>query len=349
MAADRQTAPPALVERPHRRRRHVAGLALRAVVVVVAVGLAAIPFVVLIATAVGSSVDPTTALQSAVPLFPPRPVPSSQTDPVGNRPCTSRYYPGIVLAIHSADLDGGAVTLHVSICLKKAEARQLLSAHSLAGPPTLSVIGLESNLVVLLQPLAKATLANGPALTPVGSVTVPLDGYPRMYPLDRYAAGIQVSANNDACAFGGLSPTVRADPGVSGLDWSSATPSVISVPAETEVRGQAPVCNGGILQLALEAHRPTGTKLFVLCLIGIPLLLIGLLALRLTEGTPRSVDGLVGVTAIMLAILPIRTVLVPGSISALTLVDFALASEMALLATGAVIWFVWPRRGGRPG
>lgn len=82
--------------------------------------------------------------------------------------------------------------------------------------------------------------------------------------------------------------------------------------------------------------------LFVVCLIGIPLLLIGLLGLRLSAGTQRSTDGLVGVIAITLAILPIRAVLVPGDMSSLMLVDFALAGEMAALAFGTVVWLFWP-------
>ncbi len=87
----------------------------------------------------------------------------------------------------------------------------------------------------------------------------------------------------------------------------------------------------------------------MLSLIGIPLLLIALLATRLAEGTQRSIDGLVGVIAIMLAILPIRAVLVPGEITSLTLVDFALACEMGLLAFGTMLWFLGLRPGSSGG
>ncbi len=45
----------------------------------------------------------------------------------------------------------------------------------------------------------------------------------------------------------------------------------------------------------------------------------------------------------MLAILPIRAVLVPGDISSHTLVDFAAEDEMAALAFGTVVCLFWPR------
>jgi hypothetical protein len=72
------------------------------------------------------------------------------------------------------------------------------------------------------------------------------------------------------------------------------------------------------------------------------------MAVRLWRTPARSVEGLVGVTAIMFAILPIRSVLVPSEIGSLTLVDFALASEMAGLAAGTALVYLWPRRGQEP-
>ncbi len=73
-----------------------------------------------------------------------------------------------------------------------------------------------------------------------------------------------------------------------------------------------------------------------------------LLAVRLSVAPPRSVEGLAAIAAVMLAILPIRSVLVPANISSLTLVDFVLASEMATLAAGAALVSLWPGINVRP-
>lgn len=335
------------------RQRLIAVLALRVAVVVIAVALAAIPFVVLFETVFDNSV-PAAASLLQVPTAPPQPVSSSQSNAALTLSCTHSSETIVVVTLHALDVDDGSVTAHVSICLGTSVARQILHQGAIPGqgPSTLTISGLESNLVVPLVPLARGMLnADTGALAPVGSVTLALEGYPRAYPLDRYVTEVTVEVN-ESCSIDSAFPTVFVDPGASSLDWTVSSPRAFTGTSEVEERtpkGTVVFCGGSVGDIVLQARRPLSTKLFVLCLVGIPLLLIGLLALRLTEGTPRSVDGLVGVTAIMLAILPIRTVLVPGDISTLTLVDFALASEMALLATGTVVWFVWPRRAGRPG
>ena len=160
------------------------------------------------------------------------------------------------------------------------------------------------------------------------------------------------------CDVGIPTTYIVTDPAVSNFNW------VVGVPPLGEMPGPArqsvtvspsgkkvvqPECGSVVDALTVHASRPATTKLLVLCLVLVPLLLLALLGIRLAEGAPRSIDGLVGVTAIMLAILPIRSVLVPADISSLTIVDFALASEMTLLAVGTVAWFLWPGRGGRSG
>jgi hypothetical protein len=48
-------------------------------------------------------------------------------------------------------------------------------------------------------------------------------------------------------------------------------------------------------------------------------------------------DSVTGVAAVLLAILPIRLVLVPAEVSELTLIDYLLGFEMALLASLAAL------------
>jgi hypothetical protein len=61
----------------------------------------------------------------------------------------------------------------------------------------------------------------------------------------------------------------------------------------------------------------------------------------MVKDPPRSPEVIVGVAAILLAILPIRAVLVPSDITVLTLVDLALACEIAALAAGTALAYLW--------
>jgi hypothetical protein len=77
------------------------------------------------------------------------------------------------------------------------------------------------------------------------------------------------------------------------------------------------------------------------------LLVIVLFKRREEEGRRLGPEVLAGVAAVLLAILPIRQVLVPSSISVLTFVDYMLGLEMALLAAIACV-VVWHRLRERP-
>jgi hypothetical protein len=86
--------------------------------------------------------------------------------------------------------------------------------------------------------------------------------------------------------------------------------------------------------------RPTSTWLFVGIVGSIPLLLAGLLfhAMRSREGIgPLGPEALTGFAAALLAVLPIRLVLVPAAIADLTLFDYYLGFEMTVLAGIAII------------
>jgi len=344
--------------RPARAGRSAAVLVLRSLVIIVALALAAIPVVVLVATAVGTPIESADRLLGFDTPLSQTAVQSSQTEAATAATC-GRNDMRLVLVIHQVDVDAGTVLANAWMCLGSNDAKGIFAPGDVTGPspPTVDIAGLSSTFAISLRALNRteqltAALNHTPgAMVPVGSVTLPLDGSPRAYPLDHYGSPINISETG-YCAVGPLPTTIVADPGAASLDWVTAQPEyVLTPPADaTRTRSRSGkttttfICGGTVDSIALEAHRPLTTKLFVLCLIGIPLLLLGLLSMRLSEGTPRSIDGLVGVIAIMLAILPIRTVLVPGDITSLTLVDFALATEMALLATGTVWWFLLPRR-----
>jgi hypothetical protein len=94
--------------------------------------------------------------------------------------------------------------------------------------------------------------------------------------------------------------------------------------------------------LTVAVARPARTELYVVAVALIPLV-FALLLLAVFLRRPRKdagPEGIVGVAAVLLAILPIRLVLVPSEISGLTLVDYGLGVEMAILAALAcfVVW-----------
>jgi hypothetical protein len=320
----------------------VGGLVLRVVALIGATALATIPIIVMVETLNSSPVQ-----GKPSGYLPFSSVPSSQTSSAQSLSCGQGGSVLLLLYLHQTDLSDGSLTANVSMCMGQSAARQIKrqGPRTASGVPLLAIAGFGSTFTARLDRIAVAQTSstNSAAPQPIGSVTIPLEGYPRRYPLDQYQASIGVSISGTCAA---MAPTIEvlADPGVGNFDWSSAQPNAGTGSAIAVTKGQQPICSSAAYPVAIAAHRPATTRLFVLALVAIPLLLIVLLSLRLSDGTPRSIDGLVGVTAIMLAILPIRTVLVPGDITSLTLVDFALATEMALLATGTVWWFLLPRR-----
>jgi hypothetical protein len=324
----------------------VGKVVLRVVALVGATALASIPVIVLVNTASSSRVQPKPA-----GFFPLTPVASSQAAGAQNaetQACSAGDSTVLLIFLHQTNLPAGSLTANLSLCMgqRVAERAKRDGPRTPSGVPLLTVAGLGSTFSAPFYPIARRTaLSSDSSPQPIGSVTLPLQGYPRLYPFDHYASTIAARVSG-TCTVDVLHVEVFADPGVDSFNWSSASPSSSIGSAVAETKGGPVLCGGTAYPVAIAAKRPATTRLFVLALVAIPLLLIAMLGLRLSEGAPRSIDGLVGVTAIMLAILPIRTVLVPSDITSLTLVDFTLATEMALLAMGTVWWFLWPRRRG---
>ena len=108
----------------------------------------------------------------------------------------------------------------------------------------------------------------------------------------------------------------------------------------------------GDTHIALWFSRPWGVRLFVLTMTAIPLVL-GLLFYALLfrggrHGQRKTGPELViAITAALLAMLPIRSVLVPAEISQLTTIDYLLGFEMAVLTsiTCIAVWGALKPRG----
>ena len=290
-----------------------------AVVLAAIVGLAAIPLFVIVSTWLSVP-------SASVQLVHAASVPDARASQ--DKPCRPNQ---LTLFLHLSKLDitNESLELDVSGCVGWRDA-SLVSARRGPAQTIALVAGLDSTLSLGLNKL------NG-APQHLGAVSIPIDGDSRRYPLDVYRTTIPLSiATTSQALYQALTIQVRADPGVGGFDWSFAKPT----PAYTFTPNRRRAVS--ISQpLAVKAARPTVTRLFVLCLVLVPAILIGLAAPVLRKKA-RTVEGLFGAASIMLAILPIRTVLVPGEIGSLTLVDFVLGTEMALLAAWTAAVFLWP-------
>jgi hypothetical protein len=175
----------------------------------------------------------------------------------------------------------------------------------------------------------------------VGTLALALNGNADNYPLDGYWAkgdwsllipdGMYLSGSPDS-SLPDIPVVTRilTSPGGAELNWRSDAESTPSTPA-----------NGG----TLEATRSFPNQLFIVVLILLPLLLfIGALwTLRSRAAHDSKEDDrlppevLIGVGTFLLAVFPIRTVLVPPDISRLTIVDYVLGSEMAVMVA-ATLW-----------
>lgn len=89
--------------------------------------------------------------------------------------------------------------------------------------------------------------------------------------------------------------------------------------------------------------RGSSTTWFVWLILSLPILLGLAILLRGFLREPTGSETLIGLGAILIAILPLRAVVVPADVRGLSLVDYILGSEMALLALVAVILAV-PRK-----
>jgi hypothetical protein len=176
----------------------------------------------------------------------------------------------------------------------------------------------------------------------LGEFDLPLGGSQASYPLDRYSGRAELqlplyedersSAQAFYCANG---PIVCVHEFKTSLPTTSAFVRGTGI-APYEI--SATVKNG---RFRLVLARPLSTQGFVLAVALIPLLLACVLALVLSSrdsrGDGSAAESVTGVAAVLLAILPIRLVLVPGDVSELTLVDYLLGFEMATLAAIAAL------------
>jgi hypothetical protein len=190
----------------------------------------------------------------------------------------------------------------------------------------------------------------------LGSFTVQMAGGAGRFPFDLYAGQKNVSVylsdhNNRPLTY----CANREAPEEIKLTGYLPTGCESTIPVEYQVfngldngpfqLGANVRTSEGDTYIALWFSRPWGVRLFVLAMTAIPLVL-GLLFYTLLfrggrHGQRKTGPELViAITAALLAMLPIRSVLVPAEISQLTTIDYLLGFEMAVL-TSIMCIAVW--------
>jgi hypothetical protein len=189
-------------------------------------------------------------------------------------------------------------------------------------------------------PLVPGTGARAPGVAFLGRLRLTLQSAPDRYPFDWYATFGVTDAEFGANGPSPIGLLNRYDqyapPAYNGyipfrldvLQAADISPFVVQAGASAEP-------NGGSSGVTLQLVRRGTTKLWVVVIAFIPLLLAAALA-AVVFGSSSSTgrlkpEGFAGLVAVLLAVLPIRIVLVPADLSDITLVDYLLGFEVAML------------------
>lgn len=179
-------------------------------------------------------------------------------------------------------------------------------------------------------------------VAPLGELVLPLDAAPRRYPDDWY-----VLSGSLAVAIGGNEvglPAGKAEPGipVGPQQWLPFRVGILSEASVAGLMVEPSVSRPNkqrSRQISIELKRSLTTQAYVWIVASIPFVLACMFLVAM-HGRPEHeavrVEGLTGYTTALLAVLPIRLVLVPAGILELTLLDYWMGFEMALLVAVAI-------------
>jgi hypothetical protein len=173
----------------------------------------------------------------------------------------------------------------------------------------------------------------------LGEFVLPLAGAQQRYPFDWYSGRLTVAVRAEYptkhVSAGQLESVEAFDPQPFELELVNSkrvAPFVQSATADK--RTTMPVTAA---RIGLQWQREDVTRFYVVIIALVPLIL-GLLFLvvlfssHLSGRRAIGTEAIAGIATVLLGILPIRLVLVPAEISSLTLLDYWLGLEIALLA-----------------
>jgi hypothetical protein len=290
----------------------------------------------------------------------PQPVTDATYRPL-DPPCRLGGWPVLTLLLRHADVAEGTILAEPTLCFPTARLR-LIEAWDLRHPwrglsPVIRYGDLVSArfarepLMLTVEqllptgeqaqriPLGRFNASPDPAMKvlTLRPLTLPLLGNEEDYPFDQYS----LSARIDLALPQAL---ILKAPGRPPL---SSVPLRIELVAANDLRGYRVTAGTrgrnasglGVAStgVAIRLRRVHRTQAYVIALLTIPLLLIAVLAVASRRRRAGDANVVIGAAAVLLALLPIRAVLVPADVASLTLVDWALGAEVALLAL-LVVW-----------
>jgi hypothetical protein len=269
--------------------------------------------------------------------------------------CSNQALPVAYIGLHGLDAGENTVRGDVTLCFSYRYLRSLRLDDRVGTPLysqtvvprlrrrfesdafTVDVVDNGTNLVLRRQmPLAALTRPRisyeqlgAPFDTySLPSVVFPADGSPQDFPLDNYL----ISGSVD----------VTLPPGVPSNHPTIPSEATIVAVYEPDMHGfniEMSRTNAAQGSLSAVVTRAPAVVYFTVTLALIPLPLVVVLVFTLSF-RPRHTEPaelLLAGGAILIAVLPIRAVLVPPSLSSLTLVDLCLGAEMGILMA-VIIW-----------
>ncbi len=185
--------------------------------------------------------------------------------------------------------------------------------------------------------------ANESPQASLGEFTLPLVAAPQEYPFDWYSLRDDFSVtifylDGEKDEEIVARPTKSDEPPVNVKVFGEPALSPLILTAST-AKPPRELDHGASLTVRLE--RSATTRWYVTVIAWIPLLLAVLLCIVLLRANAAEgrigLEAVAAVTAALLAVLPIRFVLVPAAVAELTLVDYWLGFEVAVLAAVACL------------
>jgi hypothetical protein len=282
------------------------------------------------------------------------------------RTCANASQPVVDAIIHSYDPSSNTIVLDTELCVPRTTLVNLIVSRGHAriitetGTHTMAIrvgykrlqfalhaIALSPNIEAAPShnvELANLVRANG-SFVKTASLALPLTGSFLTYPFDSYSltAIFHLSAQDKTVALVTktgyhatpvlpvtLNTFVGADVAPLGVETQVTSSENLAGRSRFYHRGR---------QLGVQLERRTRTQLFVSLIALVPLLLGGLLLIVILKGNVEAVSpgSLAGLAAVLFAILPIRQVLIPSGSNELTLVDYALGLEMAIVVLIACV------------
>lgn len=198
--------------------------------------------------------------------------------------------------------------------------------------------GATRTIQIPLKSLFMAKTESCPQPSTATEITLPMTGRPQLYPEDWYLLNTTFTLPWNGPIFPGQ---IKPPPGTCTAPPEIKVYSDVGLCNENIVMQQYPSNCGGVIKLLIRTGNFTRLYTWTIVLVPIYLLLIFIHLLYTNSERHRiSITNLIaGLVASIIAVLPLRVVLVPSEIPGLTCVDLILALGMASIFALIIITY----------